>query len=202
VYYLDDVGYVRQVEDFLYDETTGLMSFTLPHLSLYLIAREITLPFTDVADENWFSEAVRFVYGNHLFNGTGETTFSPELTMNRAMFVSVLGRMAKAGVDPSAAADFSDVVVDGWSSGYIAWATDAGIIQGYGGGLFGQYDSITREQMAVILFNYAKWGASTSAIRIRRACTPSQTAELPLAGPWTPWPGRSTAASSTAATIP
>ncbi|HWP79630.1 MAG TPA: S-layer homology domain-containing protein [Candidatus Acidoferrum sp.] len=157
VYYLDDEGYLRQIEDFTYDEETGTMSFTLPHLSDYMIAQSITLPFADVAANSWFNGAVRFVYQNGLFNGTGGTAFSPELTMNRAMFVTVLGRLAKANVDPGAPADFTDVVLDSWSSGYIAWATNAGVIQGYGGGLFGQYDSITRQQMAVILYNYAKW---------------------------------------------
>jgi hypothetical protein len=157
VYYLDDDGYLRQVEDFIYDEATGLMTFNLPHLSLYMIASGTTLPFADVAADSWFEDAVRFVYENGLFNGTSETAFSPDVTMSRAMFVTVLGRLAQAEVDQNEATEFTDVVVDGWSAGYISWATGEGIISGYGDGLFGQYDSVTREQMAVILYNYAKW---------------------------------------------
>lgn len=60
--------------------------------------REDALPFTDVADDAWFRDAVDYVWEEGLFSGTSETRFSPSLGMTRGMFVTVLGK--KSGIDP------------------------------------------------------------------------------------------------------
>ncbi len=112
--------------------------------------------FDDVAADAWYLEDVLYISERQLLKGVSESAFAPEEPMNRAMFVTVLGRLAGAAVDQTADTGFTDVVNDGWSAGYIAWATENGIVGGYGDGRFGQYDPITREQMAVILYRYAQ----------------------------------------------
>lgn len=112
--------------------------------------------FDDVSADAWYLEDVLYISERQLLKGVSESAFAPEVPMNRAMFVTVLGRLAGAAVDQTADTGFTDVINDGWSPGYIAWATENGIVGGYGDGRFGQYDPITREQMAVILCRYAQ----------------------------------------------
>jgi hypothetical protein len=112
--------------------------------------------FDDVAADAWYLEDVLYISERQLLKGVSESAFAPEAPMNRAMFVTVLGRLAGAAVDQTADTGFTDVLNDGWSAGYIAWAAENGIVGGYGDGRFGQYDLVTREQMAVILCRYAQ----------------------------------------------
>lgn len=112
--------------------------------------------FRDVKENDWFYGAVQYVSSNDLFRGTGETAFSPNDRMTRAMFVTVLGRMAK----PDTAGyrnGFSDVAPGQYYEGYTAWASANGIVTGTGGGTFGPDDMITREQMALILYRYVRF---------------------------------------------
>ena len=76
--------------------------------------------------------------------------------MTRGMFVTVLGRLAKADVSGYTASSFTDVSTDAYYMGYIQWASENGMINGMGNGAFAPDQSITREQMAAILQNYAK----------------------------------------------
>ena len=110
--------------------------------------------FTDV-DGHWALEFIDFVTARELFNGTAEELFSAEMSMTRGMFVTVLGRLE--GMDPQryTAQSFEDVASGVWYAPYVEWATRNGVISGYGNGKFGPNDPITREQMAVILYNYA-----------------------------------------------
>ncbi len=112
--------------------------------------------FTDVHQGQWFYTAVDYAVNEGLFSGTSATTFSPNTPMTRAMFVRVLGN--KAGVD---AADypgsyFLDVPKGTWYTPYVQWAAGLEIVNGVGGGKFAPNQSVTREQMALILYNYAK----------------------------------------------
>ncbi len=118
-------------------------------------------PFIDINKNHPYYHAVRFVCENNLFVGieTDEgLTFAPGMTMTRAMFVTVLGRLA--GVDTTAYADmgmqFSDAKVGAWYTPYIAWAYAHGIIFGYDDGTFGVDDLITVEQAAVIMARFAE----------------------------------------------
>ncbi len=111
--------------------------------------------FTDISAGAWYESAVSYVLEKELFSGTSEKTFSPEGTMTRAMLVTVLWRM-----DGKPAADgyhntFSDVENGKWYSDAVAWAASDGIVTGYGNGTFGVKESITRQQLAAILYRYA-----------------------------------------------
>lgn len=112
-------------------------------------------PFTDISQSDWFYNEVKFVYVNGLMQGTLDNKFSPYLTTTRGMIVTILYSLEdEPGVTGGG---FTDVADGAWYADAVAWAAANGIVSGYGGGLFGPNDSITREQMAVILYNYAKF---------------------------------------------
>ncbi|MDR1206184.1 MAG: S-layer homology domain-containing protein [Peptococcaceae bacterium] len=110
-------------------------------------------PFKDVFASDWFYGAVRYVCENKLLNGMSADSFEPRAPLSRAMFAVILHRLAK---EPTIAADpiFPDVAAGQWYTNAVAWAYQSGVMVGYGG-LFGPGDSITREQMAAVLFRYA-----------------------------------------------
>lgn len=110
--------------------------------------------FTDVASDAWYAEAVRFCAEQGIMGGTTDTTFSPDGSMTRAMLAAVLYRMAGS---PSVTSDvdFTDVAGGAWYSGAISWASGSGILSGYGNGVFGVDDPVTREQAAAVLWRYA-----------------------------------------------
>jgi len=114
-------------------------------------------PFTDVANSAEYIDAIEFVYEKGLFKGVSDTKFAPETTMTRAMFVTVMGRLA--GVDPNyfTGESFDDVVAGEWYAPYVKWAAQEGIVQGYGNGKFGINDSVTVEQAIVIIARYANY---------------------------------------------
>ncbi len=112
-------------------------------------------PFTDVPKSATYYKAVQFVYEEGLFNGTSATKFEPDTTMTRAMFVTVLGRLAGVEVDNYKTSSFSDVATGQWYSEYVEWASSIGLVEGYGNGKFGPNDSITHAQMYVLMERYA-----------------------------------------------
>ncbi len=111
--------------------------------------------FFDVDTAQWYHESIEYVLLNNLMNGTGPNTFEPLSTTNRAMIVTVLYRLeGEPAVD--SANPFTDLTQD-WYVDAVKWAAANGIVEGYGNGKYGPEDSITREQMAVILWRYAKY---------------------------------------------
>lgn len=112
--------------------------------------------FTDVPQNAWYYEPVTYMAENGYMSGTGDNKFSPNQTTTRAMFVTVLGRIA--GIDQNqykGTCTFRDVKKD-WAEPYIAWASQNNIVNGVGDNRFGPNNYVTREQAAVILFNYLK----------------------------------------------
>lgn len=117
---------------------------------------EVFVPnFSDVSEADWYYDAVCYVCKNGLFEGTA-TGFAPNHTMTRAMLVTVLHRMS--GAPAGAAEDLYADVTDpqAWYYDAVCWATEKGIVSGYGEETFAPNDSITREQIATILYRYAK----------------------------------------------
>lgn len=109
--------------------------------------------FTDVTAGAWYEDAVQFAVDHGLFHGTSETTFAPNDTMTRGMLAAVLYRLAQEPDVPSEEL-FNDVADGQYYTQGIAWAADKGIVSGYGNGAFGPSDSITREQLATMLYRY------------------------------------------------
>ncbi len=116
---------------------------------------EVQLPFTDVGADAWYYSAVNYAYANKLFNGTSATTFSPDTQMTRAMLVTVLYSM-EGNPAVSGSLSFQDVASNAWYRNAVLWATQKGIVSGYSTSEFGSDDIVTREQMALILYGYAK----------------------------------------------
>ena len=119
-------------------------------------------PFLDIRT-HWAKSAIESAVAKGLFTGTSATTFHPDQAMNRAMLVTVLYRMEK---EPTAEGDgkrFVDVSAGAYYAKAVAWASDKGIVAGYSETQFGPEDTITREQLAVILNRYATYkGYNTS----------------------------------------
>lgn len=149
----------RDNEITLTDKGDGKYTFTMPsgrvtvEASFAEIAPE-PLPFGDVDDGDWFADAVRFVYENGMMNGVSETDFAPHATTSRSMIVTILYRLEGEPV-VDYAMDFTDVAGDAYYAEAVRWAASEGIVGGYGGGLFGADDAVTREQLAAILYRYA-----------------------------------------------
>ena len=114
------------------------------------------LPFTDVSEGDWYYDAVAYVWQEGLFRGMDETTFAPNLAMNRAMFVTVLGRMAGVEEDRTATSKFTDVKAGSYYAGYVAWAAEQDIVRGTSETTFSPNAKVTREQMATMMYRYAK----------------------------------------------
>ncbi len=112
-------------------------------------------PFTDVRISDWFYDAVQYVYESNVFNGTSDTKFTPNGTMTRGMFVTVLGRMAGVDIEEYAAESaFTDVDPSAYYAPYVAWAAKNGITSGTGNGKFSSQALIDREQMATFFVRY------------------------------------------------
>ena len=112
-------------------------------------------PFADVKSGSWYEAAVLYARANGFFDGTSATTFEPDGPMTRAMFVTVLGRMAGVeAADYADAADFSDVAEGTWYAPFVKWAARYGITTGTGNGKFLPDGKITREEMAVFFVRY------------------------------------------------
>lgn len=111
--------------------------------------------FTDTRG-HWAEKYINTVVEKGLFSGMTDTTFGPDVAMTRAMFVTVLGRMSNVNTTSYSSSKFSDVPADSWFGPYVNWAAQQGIVSGLTSTTFGPNDPITREQMAVILVNYAK----------------------------------------------
>lgn len=108
------------------------------------------VPFGDVPVTHPSFDAIRYVYEHSLFNGTGETEFSPETEMNRAMLVTVLWRML-GEPEAETVPGFWDVDPAEWYGPAVAWGVERGILTGYSETLFGPLDPITGEQLFTIL---------------------------------------------------
>ena len=123
-----------------------------------------TNPFSDVQEGSWYYSAIQYVAQNGLMLGTGNNTFSPGITTNRGMIATILYRLN--GSDETFQSTFKDVNPDAYYAKGVAWAQEKGIIAGYGNGMFGPEDSITREQMAAILWRYAGSPATVDSKRL------------------------------------
>lgn len=109
--------------------------------------------FADVPQTNWFADAVRYVTGKSLMNGTSATAFSPNENMSRAMLATVLYRMS--GETAEADSSFGDVSSSAYYAAAVNWASSKGIVNGTGADAFSPDASITREQLAAMLYRYA-----------------------------------------------
>ena len=114
-----------------------------------------TNSFADVAQDAWYADAVDFVAGRELLRGVAADRFAPNTTLSRGMLATVLCRLEGAEGE-TRQSDFSDVGADAWYAQAVAWAAAEEIVVGYADGSFRPDAPITREQLAVMLYRYAK----------------------------------------------
>lgn len=110
--------------------------------------------FGDVAESAWFCSDVTYVYENNIMSGVADGVFSPNTGITRAMMITIIHRTA--GAPDSAMAAFSDVDEKGWYAKAVAWGAENKIVTGTGNNMFSPDAFITREQLAVMLYNYDK----------------------------------------------
>ena len=137
----------------LEDAATKELSY--PTVSVNVDTSAGPMPFTDVKAGDWFYDSVGYVYGAGLMNGTSPTAFSPYQTTTRAMIVTILYRYE--GSPAAGASAFRDVPAGQYYTAPVAWAAQNGVVNGYSSTQFGPNDTITREQMAAILYRYAQY---------------------------------------------
>ena len=131
------------------------LSLTLAcSLSLPSFAAVEDTGFADVDANAWYADATVYCRDNGLMSGTSGTTFSPDTAMTRSMLATVLYRLAGSPAVTGSDA-FTDTSDGAWYSDAVLWASQEGIISGYGNGLFGANDPVTREQIATILWRYS-----------------------------------------------
>ena len=153
--YVDENGNVQWISKSSYNMDQKAVIFAAEHFSIYGIGYKNQIPaFTDV-NNHWAKDNMLFVVSRGLLSGTSATTFSPNTGMTRGMFVTALGRLA--GVDPTdyQASRFTDVKEDAYYAPYVNWAAKTGVVSGTTDTAFAPDTNINREQMAVIMKNYA-----------------------------------------------
>ena len=153
--YVDENGNVQWISKSSYNMDQKAVIFVAEHFSIYGIGYKNQIPaFTDV-NNHWAKDNMLFVVSRGLLSGTSATTFSPNTGMTRGMFVTALGRLA--GVDPTdyQARMFTDVKEDAYYAPYVNWAAKTGVVSGTTDTTFAPDTNINREQMAVIMKNYA-----------------------------------------------
>ena len=110
------------------------------------------MPFTDVSG-HWAKNFIEYAYQNKFMSGTSDTLFAPDQNLSRAMIAQILYSLE--GSPASTGNVFTDVKAGQWYAKAVNWAAENGLVSGYGEGLFGPNDNITREQLAVMLYRYA-----------------------------------------------
>lgn len=121
--------------------------------------------YTDLDRNGWYHEYVDWVLKNGVMNGVGGGLFEPNGETTRAMLVMVLYRMAGAPDMAGRESSFTDVSADSWYGAAVIWASENGIVNGVGGGLFDPDASLTREQMAMMLYRFAGYLGSDTEKR-------------------------------------
>ena len=111
--------------------------------------------YADVPPGEWYGAAIDYADMRSLMNGTGNSAFRPSGTLTRAMFVTILGRMAGVREADYPGTSFRDVAAGTWYAPYVEWGARKGIVNGVGDGAFEPDSPVTREQMAALIARYA-----------------------------------------------
>lgn len=156
VYYLDEKGKSSACPT-RYSQVEKAATYTTSHFSLYFVGFDSAIqwknPFNDVRKGDWFYGAVEFAELNGLMQGDSKTVFSPNQKLSRAQLAQILYN--KEGRPWVRGSSFTDVPAKEWYANAVNWAAQKGYVMGYDSTHFGPNNSITREQLATILWRYA-----------------------------------------------
>ena len=159
-HYDEDAGKMVYQTAALVDED-GNVALPFDHASQYALvldSKSHDLPFTDLAANAWYTDAVAYVYRHDIMEGMSATTFQPNGTLTRAQAVQIFynleGQPDLSG--ENLGYPYEDVNAQAWYGDAVYWARITGVATGYGDGTFQPTDSITRQEFAQMLYNYAK----------------------------------------------
>ena len=145
----------------LTDKGDGKYTFTMPasRVTVQASFAPVPLPFEDVAPGAWYESAVRYAYFHNIMEGMRETEFAPATALTRAMAAQILYNLEG---QPDLSSEnlgypYEDVDAQAWYGNAVYWARITGVATGYGDGTFQPGDSITRQEFAQMLYNYAKY---------------------------------------------
>ena len=173
VYYIDNEDKLYEMPNSAYNAATGMFTFDTDHFSKFAlgykedgkdkgnkVSEEVepnipSMVFIDM-ESHWAKKDVEFVTERGLFGGTAEGIFSPNVSMTRGMLVTVLARLSKDNLSSYATSSFVDVKSDTYYMPAIEWARNNNIVNGLSTTEFAPNQGISREQLAVIVANYAK----------------------------------------------
>lgn len=114
------------------------------------------MPYKDVDKNDWYYDTVKYVYDYNIMTGLNTTTFGPAVNLSREQVAVILHRL-EGKPTVSYSNKFKDVPAGQWYSDGVSWAYQNGIITGYTNGYFGVSDSITRQDLSVMLYRYARY---------------------------------------------
>lgn len=154
IYYIGQDGELKLVNISGYDQATGYVSFVTTHFSTYTVGYN-KLNYKDTAN-SWAKDSITYLAARNIISGVGNGNFAPNEGVTRAQFARMLAGIL--GVDASnlTGSRFSDVSVQKWYAPYVEWAAENDIVAGKGNGKFEPDAPETREQMAVMITNFAR----------------------------------------------
>jgi|GEM_PF-4232176 Uncharacterized protein contain chitin-binding domain type 3 len=151
--YVNEGGKLEPVKNSVYDIQSGMLVFYPPHFSQYAFTAS-SPAFTDVGSVKWAQDAIDGLAARQIVNGVQEGRFAPQNKVTRAEFISMLVRTFDL-LQPAAVSSFTDVRQGAWYEHEVASAEKLGIVKGYSDGSFGVNRTITREEMAAMIWNAA-----------------------------------------------
>ena len=162
LYHYDENAKTLNYETSAQVASDGTASLRMTHASQYAIViddKSHDLPFTDLGEGQWYESAVRYAYTHDIMEGMSATTFQPNGTLSRAMAVQIFYNLEGQPdiSDENLGYPYEDVDAQAWYGNAVYWARLTGVATGYGDGTFQPTDSITRQEFAQMLYNYAKY---------------------------------------------
>ena len=162
LYHYDEDAEALNYETSAEIQKDGTASLKMTHASQYAIIiddQTHQLPFEDVPAGAWYETAVRYAYLHDIMEGMSATTFQPNGTLSRAMAVQIFYNLEGQPdiSNENLGYPYEDVNAQAWYCDAVYWARITGVATGYGDGTFQPTDSITRQEFAQMLYNYAKY---------------------------------------------
>lgn len=154
IYYINSDGKLEVVTNSIYDDSTGMITFTTNHFSMFAVGYN-KVKFADVSETAWYYRAINFISSRNITSGTDYEKFSPDAILTRAEFLVMTMRAYGILPDENLSNNFSDAG-NTYYTGYIAVAKSLGITKGPGNNMFEPDKEITRQEMAALLYNTLK----------------------------------------------